>query len=143
VASATKKRKNIELPVAQFIAILVLSIAIFLIIDFGRRAATGYRVRREEEKLRIQLEALVETQQIMLARRDYVKSDTYVEEVARKELKWSQPGETIVVVMATPIAPPQAALSAPSTSEPLRPETPVQAWLTLFFPDYETIDSAN
>ena len=144
MASATKKRKNIELPVAQFIAILVLSIAIFLIIDFGRRAATGYRVRREEEKLRVQLEALEETQQVLLARRDYVKSDAYVEEVARKELKWSQPGETIVVVMATPIAPTQAALPPASiTPQPLRAETPLQAWLNLFFPDYEMINSAD
>ena len=137
MTSATKKRKTFELPVAQFIAILVLSISIFLIVDFGRRAATGYRVRREEEKLRSQLELLEKTQQTLLARRDYVQSDAYIEEVARKELKWSQPGEIIVVVMATPEAPPQTNLVSSSASQKVpQTETPLQVWFNLFFPDY-------
>jgi cell division protein FtsB len=135
VTSATKKRKQIDLPIAQFIAIIVLSISIFLIIDFGRRAATGYRVRREEEKLYAQLEAARQTQQDLLAKRDYVETDIYIEEVARNELKWSRADETIVVIMATPQA--STSSSAPiKTPLPNQPaETPLQAWLALFFPD--------
>jgi len=75
VSSATKKRKNIDLPVAQFVAVIVLTISIFLIIDFGHRAATGYRVRKEKIKLRNQLTAVQETQKTPIDRRDYVESD--------------------------------------------------------------------
>lgn len=135
MTSATKKRKQIDLPIAQFIAIIVLSISIFLIIDFGRRAATGYRVRREEEKLYAQLEAARQTQQDLLAKRDYVETDIYIEEVARNELKWSRTDETIVVIMATPQAPTSSStpIKTPLPNQPA--ETPLQAWLALFFPD--------
>lgn len=135
MTSATKKRKQIDLPIAQFIAIIVLSISIFLIIDFGRRAATGYRVRREEEKLYAQLEAAQQTQQDLLAKRDYVETDIYIEEVARNELKWSRVGETIVVIMATPQAPTSSPTPIKTTLPNQPAETPLQAWLALFFPD--------
>lgn len=135
MTSATKKRKQIDLPIAQFIAIIVLSISIFLIIDFGRRAATGYRVRREEEKLYAQLEAAQQTQQDLLAKRDYVKTDIYIEEVARNELKWSRGGETIVVIMATPQAPTSSPIPIKTTLPNQPAETPLQAWWALFFPD--------
>jgi len=135
VTSATRKRKQVDLPIAQFMAIIVLTISVFLIIDFGRRAATGYRVSREEEKLRAQLAIAQETQQHLLAKLEYVQTDTYVEEIARNELKWSRADETIVVIMPTPQAP-----SNPQTKKtPLQvtrtAETPLQAWLILFFPD--------
>lgn len=135
MTSATKKRKQIDLPIAQFIAIVVLSISIFLIIDFGRRAATGYRVRREEEKLYAQLEAARQTQQDLLAKRDYVETDIYIEEVTRNELKWSRADETIVVIMATPQAPNSSPTPIKTTLPNQPAETPLQAWLALFFPN--------
>jgi cell division protein FtsB len=138
VASATRKRKNIELPVAQFIAVIVFSISVFLIIDFGRRAATGYRVYREEKRLEAQLEAAKQTREILLARKEYVKTDTYIEEVARNELKWSKPGETVIVVMTTP----GIVSSSPASTNRLVlndsvDNTPLHAWLILFFPELE------
>ena len=135
MTSATKKRKHIDLPIAQFIAIIVLSISLFLIIDFGRRAATGYRVRREEERLQAQLVAAQNTQEQLLARRDYVITDAYIEEIARNELKWSKPGETIIIIMPTPQAAPQPLIS--TSNDVLRlsdqTQTPLQAWIKLFF----------
>jgi len=133
VTSATKKRKPIELPITQFIAIIVLSISIFLIIDFGRRAATGYRVRREEEKLQAQLEAAQETQRALLDKRSHVESDAYVEEIVRNELKWSKPGETVIVVMPTPQVAVHAELSADGSAAGQTTVTPLQAWFDLFF----------
>jgi hypothetical protein len=57
-----KKRQNPKAPVAQFVAIIALSISIFLIIDLGRRAAANYRVQREAERLAHEVE-LVKRQQ--------------------------------------------------------------------------------
>ncbi|RME40789.1 MAG: septum formation initiator family protein, partial [Caldilineae bacterium] len=113
VASTTRKRKKVNLPLAQFTAIVVLSISLFLIVDFGRRAATGYRIHREEKRLAAELEQLQQEHAALEERRAYVQSDAYVEEVARNELKWSRPGETVIVVLATPQA-------APPTARPAR-----------------------
>jgi len=79
------------------------------------------------------LEATQKTQQLLLTRRDYVKTDAYIEEVARNELKWSRAGEIVVVIMATPQAPPPMPVIASTQSQPT--ETPLQVWLTLLFPN--------
>ena len=61
-------------------------------------------MRREEQKLEAQFEALNQTYKALEDRRAYVETDLYVAEVARNEFKWSTPGETVVVILATPEA---------------------------------------
>ena len=119
---------------AQFVAIIALSISIFLIIDLGRRAAANYRVQREAYRLTQEVEAMSEHQAKLLARRSYVASDLYVEEVARSELKWAQPGETVIVVLATPAvmtSQPSSAGQEVAVQHPA--QTPADAWWQLFF----------
>jgi hypothetical protein len=129
----TKKRPGSKAPIAQFVAIIALSISIFLIVDFGRRAAANYRVQREAERLSQEVDLARQQQANLLARRSYVASDLYVEEVARGEMKWASPGETVLVVMPTPevIAPVSTSAEAVSTGPIV--QTPVQAWQHLFF----------
>lgn len=128
-----KKRQSPKAPLAQFVAIIALSISVFLIIDLGRRAAANYRVQREAERLSQEVEIASRRQAELLARRSYVASDLYVEEVARSELKWARPGETVIVVMpmpeitASPNQAPQTVAVAPVA------QTPSQAWWLLFF----------
>jgi cell division protein FtsB len=130
----TKKRSGSKAPIAQFVAIIALSISIFLIVDFGRRAAANYRVQREAERLSQEVQMARQQQADLLARRSYVASDLYVEELARNELKWARPGETVLVVMPTPEAITLASNPNPSavSSVPIA-QTPVQAWWNLFF----------
>jgi cell division protein FtsB len=129
-----KKRPGPKAPIAQFVAIIALSISIFLIVDFGRRAAANYRVQREAERLSQEVQIARQQQADLLVRRSYVASDLYVEEVARRELKWASPGETVLAIMPTPEA---VVLSASANSEDGTPalvvQTPVQAWWHLFF----------
>ena len=129
----TKKRPAPKIPIAQFVAVIALSISIFLIVDFGRRAAANYRVQREAERLGQEVQVARQQQADLLARRSYVASDLYVEEVARQELKWASPGETVLVIMPTPEAVTPAANA--ETSEPAAAivQTPAQAWWHLFF----------
>jgi cell division protein FtsL len=131
-----KKRQNNKLPLAQFIAIIVLSISIFLVVDFARRAAANYRVQREAERLEQQVDHARQQQQQLLAKRSYVASDLYVEDIARKELKWARAGETVVVVMPTPEV---AAQTSPQSiqTQTVGPvaQTPAQAWWLTFFGD--------
>jgi cell division protein FtsB len=129
-----KKRPGPRIPVAQFIAIIVLSISIFLIVDFGRRAAANYRVQREAARLSQEVEAVEQYQAQLLARRTYVASDLYVEEVARNELKWAKPDETVIVVLPTPEAVhPANEPASKKETPPQVAQTPAQAWWHLFF----------
>ena len=77
----------------------------------------------------------------LLARRSYAASDLYVEEVARKELKWTKQGEIVTVVLPEYEAAP---LPVPKNSETIlpsaAPETPQQAWWDLFFGTPPLID---
>lgn len=129
-----KKRQGPKLPVAQFVAIVALSISIFLIVDLARRAAANYRVQREAYRLEQEVKAVQEYQARLLARRTYVASDLYVEEVARNELKWARPGETVIVVLPTPeaeVARLQVTAGGQTTMAGI--QTPLQAWQQLFF----------
>ncbi len=130
----TKKRPAAKVPIAQFVAIIALSISIFLIVDFGRRAAANYRVQREAERLNQEVDLARQQQADLLAQRSYVASDLYVEEVARRELKWASPGETVLAIRPTPEAVTPAASTDPAAASagPIV-QTPAQAWWHLFF----------
>lgn len=134
---STRKRKSIKLPVVKMIVIFTVSIVILLTVDFGQRAARGYQVRREEEKLTMQVNALTKAHDALLSRLDYVQSDAYIEEVARDELKWSKPGETVVIILATPLAA-DGATGTTGNRNALRlasaqNQTPLEAWLEALF----------
>jgi cell division protein FtsB len=131
-----KKRQSPKLHLAQFVAIIALSISIFLVVDFARRAAANYRVQREAERLQEQVDQAHEQQKKLLAKRSYVAGDLYVEDIARKELKWARAGETVVVVMPTSQV--AAQTSPPSVeAQSVGPvaQTPVEAWWLTFFGD--------
>ncbi len=129
-----KKQQNSRAPLAQFVAIIALTISIFLIVDLGRRAATNYRIQREAERLSQEVEAAHNYQDKLLARRTYAASDLYVEEAARNQLKWAKPGETVVVVMPTyEVASPSLNRSVETDSKEQTITSPQQAWWQLFF----------
>ena len=130
---AKKKRQSTRVPLAQFVAIIALTISIFLIVDLGRRAATNYRIQREAERLSQEVEVARQYQARLLARRTYAASDLYVEEVARNELKWARPGETVVVVMPTYETSRPTNQPTAKNTEIQVVTTPQQAWWQLFF----------
>lgn len=123
---------------AHFLAIVVLTISIFLIIDFGRRATAGYHVSQAEKRLREEIDALLEQQEELRARRDYVASDDYVEEWARQEGHMIHPGDKPLIVV-TPQARGLAAPQAAPVDEPATEHTPNWAyWWLLFFDEMPT-----
>jgi cell division protein FtsB len=133
IKAVNKKHPNSKATLAQFVAIIALSISIFLIIDLGRRAAANYRIQREAERLTQEVEAAKRYQAKLLAQRTYAASDLYVEEVARNELKWAKPGETVIVVIPQYEETPH--LPSRTGEEEQQPiiKTPQQAWWQLFF----------
>jgi len=129
-----KKKHGLQFPFTQFIAIIVITISLFLVIDFGRRTAASYQIRDEAARLEQEVAAAHAYHAALEARLSYVQSDAYVEEVARTRLKWAREGETVVVVMATPQAASQSASGdQPPSTNGLVPQSPWQAWWLLFF----------
>ena len=129
-----KKKRGPQFPLTQFIAIVVITISFFLVVDFARRTATIYRIKSEAARLEEEVAEARARSEALEARLGYVQSDAYVEEIARTQLKWAQPGETVVVVMATPqaVPTPSPGRQYVVTDGP-PPEQPWQAWWLIFF----------
>ena len=129
-----KKKRVFQFPFTQFVAIVVVTVCLFLVIDFGRRTASNYQIKAEETRLGTELADSQSRHAALEARLAYVQSDAYVEEIARTQLKWAREGETVVVVMPTPQAQSQAqADGQPAAINGVVPESPWQAWWLLFF----------
>jgi cell division protein FtsB len=129
-----KKKRAPQFPLTQFIAIVVITISLFLVVDFARRTAATYKIRNEAVRLEEEVTAARARHQALETRLSYVQSDAYVEEIARTQLKWAQPGETVVVVMATPqAAPPVSPGDRPVAADGTPLQSPWQAWWFRFF----------
>ena len=123
---------------AQFLAIVVLTLSILLIVDLGRRATAGYHVTQAEKRLRQEIDAALERQKELRARRDHVASDSYVEEWARQEGHMIRPGDKPLIMVTPPTQQPPAPQAAP-VDEPTTERTPNWAqWWLLFFDEMPT-----
>jgi hypothetical protein len=128
----SKAKRHRTLPFTQIITIVVATMAISMIVDFGRKAAANYRIRHEEIRLEQEIAAERAKHEALLARREYVQTDEYIEHVAREELKWMRQGETVVVPIPfrKPLPTPE---TTPALAKPLRGESHWQEWWALFF----------
>ena len=122
----------------QFLAIVVLTISIFLIVDLGRRATAGYHVTQAEKRLRQEIDAALERQDDLRDRRDYVGGDPYVEEWARQQAHMIHPGDKPLILVTPQARRPQAPQAGP-VDEPAAERVPnwVDWWL-LFFDNMPT-----
>ena len=119
----------------QFVAIVVLTVSIFLIVDFGRRTTAGYYVSQAEKRLKEEIQVELERRAELEARRDYVASDAYVEEWARKHAHMIHPGDRPLILMTPQSS--EARVEIVRLAEPPA-EKPVPNWYhwwLLFFPE--------
>jgi len=92
------KKGNIAISFTQFMTIIALVVTVYFIADFSDKALASYRIRRIEAGLIQEIEEEKAERQRIEERLKYVQTDEYVERVAREELKWGKPGETLVIV---------------------------------------------
>ncbi len=142
MAAATRRKKKLDFPIMQFLAVLTVSMVLFLLFGFTHRAALNYRVQQRKAHLEQQYMLLVQENAQLTRRFQEVQTDAYVEQLARRELRWSRPGEKMVVIVAPPQAgaistgrpeTSSAPVPVPETSAPPTIE-PLDRWLELFFP---------
>jgi cell division protein FtsB len=103
--AATKKRAGVSLN--QFVALIVVTIVISLMVDFGRKVALHRRLQAEEARLDRAVEYEEDRGEYLEWLRGYVQSEQFVDAWARREWKMVKPGETSVVpvLLEAPSAP--------------------------------------
>jgi cell division protein FtsB len=122
----------------QFLAIVVLTISIFLIVDLGRRATASYHVTQAEKRLHREIAAALQRKEDLEARRDHIASDAYVEEWAREQAHMIYPGDKPLILITPQAQHPQLPqATSVATSEPEHIPNWYHWWL-LFFDEVPT-----
>ena len=103
-----KGKKRPVVSSRQFIAIIVATVALFMAVDFGRRAAAIYRLQREKARLEQEIAQEEARREELEAYKGFVQSDEFVEQWARTEGRMVKPGETPVVPIPVRTPPPPA-----------------------------------
>ena len=130
------RRRTGQFSGVQVLFAAILSIGLFLAIDFSGRITASQPLQQAYENVRAEIEELRSEQAALIRERDYVRSDAYVAQWARSEGKLIQPGEVLVVpvpsgVIAEEIAAPVIPLDTIRTTPP-EPES-WTLWWNLFF----------
>ena len=90
----------------------------FLDLSITRNAVHNYQLRQDERDLRAELRQLEADRGQLTAVHDYLESDEYIEDVARRVLGLVRPGETLVVVSGSAPAGGSAPASAGTAAAP-------------------------
>ena len=134
------KRPN-TISLSQFLAIILITIALAVVLDFGHRAAVSAELQKEAQRLEREVATLEAEHRALEQQREWVQTDDYVEEWARTEGGMVLRGETpIVPVPVEQVAPPTRPTPTPP-SEPNRPPSESgegtsshwREWWALFF----------
>lgn len=94
----------------------------------GRYVVHEFNLREDQAQLHREIHQLDRDHEQLVAVRDYLKSDEYIQDAARRVLGLVRPGETLVVVSSS--APPTSVAPAPATtpSAPSAARTPAAEW---------------
>lgn len=91
----------------------------------ARYVVHEYNLREDQAQLHRDINQLDRDHRQLIAVREYLKSDEYIDDVARRVLGLVRPGETLVVVSSS--APPPSA-APPVATAPARARTPAAEW---------------
>jgi cell division protein FtsB len=104
-----------HLPITPVIVCAALLALTYFGFSTWQYVTHNYRLSEEETQVRRDIARLERERAQLVAVRDYLESDEYVEYVARSVLGLVRPGETLVIVSSS--APP-APTPTPGTGEP-------------------------
>ena len=132
----TRKRQQGLISWGRIVAVVVVTIALFLAADFGRRAIDAYRLSRVVATLEEEVVAMRAENEALKERLEYVSSDAYIEEAAREKLRWAEPGDTAVILLSSEDKEAPVATPLPSREtlqgEEVMEKPNWQRWLDLF-----------
>jgi cell division protein FtsB len=117
---------------------LFLAVGLFLVINFSSRITAGQPLQEAFLRAQQEIEQLNDEQTALLAERDYVRSDAFVERWARDDGKMVRPGEVLVIPVPSRTslgenAEDTAAALAVAVETTPRSAQPWTVWWALFF----------
>jgi cell division protein FtsB len=129
---------------SQFLVIILITVALAVVLEYGHRATVSAELKRESQQLEREVATLEAEGRALHIQQDQVQTDEYVEEWARTEGVMVLQGETPVVPLpgrqAAPAeepTPPPESVQAPSDRSE-ETSSHWQEWWALFFgPDEE------
>lgn len=124
------KRQKRPITSMQFVFVVILAIGLLLALNLSGRIAAGQRIQADRAKLEQQLAALEATHAALQRELQYVRSNAFVEDWARREGKMVREGEVLVVPIPSGDAPTPTPLPPPE--EPKEIVT-WRVWWDLFF----------
>jgi cell division protein FtsB len=132
---ATRKKRIPVISLTQFVAIVTATIALTLLFNFATKINTYAQIEREATRLQERLDNIRAEHESLLARREYVQSNEYVEKIAREELNWIRFGDNPVMIKT----PPQPLPTLSTSLSPTPPSEPTglqwSLWWATFFGD--------
>ena len=143
MAAATRRKKKLDFPTAQFLIAITVGFCLFLLFGITHRVALNYRVNQRKMALEQRYTLLVQENAQLINKYREVHSNADVVAAARRELRWSRAGETMVVIVAPPharsisIASPEISslpAEVPPGSSATTATEPLDRWIELFFP---------
>jgi len=90
----------------RILLLATLIVAGYLTFSAGTNTLHSFRLASDEAKLRREVEVLQQQKEQLVQIRDYLRTDEYIEFMARRVFGLVKPGENIVVVDAPPPAAP-------------------------------------
>ena len=96
----------------RILLVATLVVSGYLIYSAGGSLLHSYHLQGDEDRLRGQIDELKQQQDQLVQVRDYLRTDEYVEFMARRVFGLVKPGEILVIVDA-----PKSAAATPSPEE--------------------------
>lgn len=125
--------QRLQIPLSQFITLILGTVLVLSLINFGLTAIENYRLQHKAETLRASIAAEKAENERLQARKEYIASDAYQTQLAHELGLYGQDEKRIMVV-----APPELKQEKAETDPIFRtaevPEPPYwQQWWNLFF----------
>ncbi|MFO7322602.1 MAG: septum formation initiator family protein [Chloroflexota bacterium] len=130
-----ERRRNAGPSSVQIMFAAILAVGLLLAINFRSRIDAGQSLQEAYNRVVAEVAELREQQAALLAERDYVRSDAYVERWARDAGKMVRPGEVLIVPVPAGVSlpsTPEPEITVPIETTPPEPE-PWRLWWSLFF----------
>lgn len=118
------------LTLTQFLALMVVLFGLFVALDLNRRAQAGRLVGKDEETLKVEVEAELTRQVELQVTREFVISPEYPDKYAHEEAGMVLDNEKIIVPLFIEAAP-RPSLPIRATPDPAQLAHPWQVWWQL------------
>jgi type II secretory pathway pseudopilin PulG len=116
--------------VNQILLILIGTLLLYLVVNFGRQVAVSYQRHQELGQVQSQISAAQSRTQELQEYLDYALSDGAAEAWARQQ-GWAKPGEVPVLIVASSTGGSSATQTQPAQAD--SPASYQQSWWELFF----------